>query len=160
MSVEGTPPRDPVPEEDLEDLYENAPCGYLSITTRGRIFKVNRTIATWLGFAPDELINKRVSDLLNVAGRVFFETHFIPLLRMQGFFNEVALDFRMRDGGILPVLVNATERRDGEGKHLFTRITIFNATDRRRYERDLLEARRRPCACSAIAPRHGGKPLE
>ena len=41
----------------------------------------------------------------------------------------------------LPVLVNARERRDPEGKHLFTRLTIFNATDRRRYERDLVEAR-------------------
>jgi phosphoserine phosphatase RsbU/P len=40
----------------------------------------------------------------------------------------------------LPALVNAAERRDGEGRHLFTRITIFNATERRRYERELLTA--------------------
>jgi len=63
------------------------------------------------------------------------------LLRIQGFFNEVALDLITREGKRLPVLVNAAERRDAEGRHLFTRLTIFNATDRRRYERELLEAR-------------------
>lgn len=129
------------PAEDLEDLYENAPCGYLSIRPDGRIVKVNATFAAWTGYAKEDLIGRRLHDLLNIAGRIFFETHFAPLLRMQGFFNEVALDLVTRQGKLLPVLVNATERRDGEGRHLFTRLTIFNATDRRRYERELLEAK-------------------
>jgi sigma-B regulation protein RsbU (phosphoserine phosphatase) len=129
------------PIEDLQDLYENAPCGYLSIQTDGRIFKVNTTFSTWIGFPSEQLLCKRLHDLLNVAGRIFYETHFVPLLRMQGFFNEVALDLITREGKRLPALVNAAERRDTEGRHLFTRLTIFNATDRRRYERELLEAR-------------------
>jgi sigma-B regulation protein RsbU (phosphoserine phosphatase) len=140
MSARPTPPDPERPEEDLEDLYENAPCGYLSITTRGRIFKANRTIAGWLGFTTDELNGKRISDFLNMAGRIYYETHFAPLLRMQGFFNEVALDCVTRAGVVLPVLVSANERRDAEGKHLFTRLIIFNATERRRYERDLVKA--------------------
>jgi len=80
-------------------------------------------------------------DFLNIAGRIFYETHFAPLLRMQGFFNEVALDLIKKDGASFPVLVNATERRDAEGKAQFIRLTVFNATDRRRYERDLRAAR-------------------
>jgi phosphoserine phosphatase RsbU/P len=127
--------------EDLEDLYENAPCGYLSIKPDGRIVKVNATFSRWIGWAPEQLIGKRFLDLLNIAGRIFYETHFAPLLRIQGFFHEVALDFQTQQGKSLPALVNAAERRDGEGRHLFTRITIFNATDRRRYERELLTAR-------------------
>jgi sigma-B regulation protein RsbU (phosphoserine phosphatase) len=128
-------------KEDLEDLYENAPCGYLSLRTNGRVFKVNRTFCTWTGYSADELIGMRLHDLLNVAGRIFYETHFAPLLRMQGFFNEVALDIIKKDESLLPVLVNATERKSAEGHVLFTRLTVFNATDRRRYERDLLSAR-------------------
>ena len=127
--------------EDLEDLYENAPCGYLSLRTDGRIFKANRTFCHWTGFAPEELTGKRLHDFLNIAGRIFYETHFAPLLRMQGFFNEVALDIVKKDGERFPVLVNATERKDAEGKPQFIRLTVFNATDRRRYERDLLNAR-------------------
>ena len=128
-------------EEDLEDLYENAPCGYLSLQADGRIVKANQTFCRWTGYAPHELIGKRLHDFLNIAGRIFYETHFAPLLRMQGFFNEVALDFVKKDGESFPVLVNAAERRNAEGKAQFIRLTVFNATDRRRYERELLKAR-------------------
>jgi PAS domain S-box-containing protein len=129
-------------EEDLEDLFENAPCGYVSARPDGRITKVNRTLAAWLGYEQDQLVGRRFQELLNIAGRIYYETHFAPLLRMQGFFNEVALDLVRQGGQGLPVLVNAVERRGPTGEVRFIRITLFNASDRRRYERELLEARR------------------
>lgn len=134
----------PGPEhaEDLEDLFENAPCGYLSAQPDGRIIKANLTFAEWVGHDREHLIGRRFQDLLNIAGKIFYETHFAPLLRMQGFFNEVALDIVRKDGSVMPSLVNAIERRDELGGLRFIRITIFNASDRRRYERELLEARR------------------
>ena len=132
---------DPEPVEDLEDLFENAPCGYLSLKPDGAIFRANATFSSWTGFPAQELVGKRFQDLLNIAGRIFYETHFAPLLRMQGFFNEVALDVVAADGKRLPVLVNAVERRDADGNLLFIRMTVFNATDRRRYERELVDAR-------------------
>jgi PAS domain S-box-containing protein len=128
--------------EDLADLFDNAPCGYLSAEPNGRIIKANLTLATWLGCRREELVGRRFQDLLNIAGKIYYETHFAPLLRMQGFFNEVALDFVGQQGRTLPVLVNAVERRDAAGGVRFIRITVFNASDRRRYERELLEARR------------------
>ncbi|MBY5707372.1 PAS domain-containing sensor histidine kinase [Rhizobium leguminosarum] len=130
-----------MPAEDLEDLYENAPCGYLSLQPDGRIVKVNRTLSTWIGIPAEQLLGKRLHDLLNTSGRIFYETHFAPLLRMQGFFNEVALDLVTVDGKKLPVLANAMERRAEDGALLFTRVTMFQAAERRRYERELVEAR-------------------
>jgi sigma-B regulation protein RsbU (phosphoserine phosphatase) len=127
--------------EDLADLYENAPCGYLSIRPNGRIAKVNKTLCRWLGKSADDIIGKRLRELLNVAGSIFYETHFAPLLRMQGFFDEVALDMVMADGTVMPVIANASERRDENGNVIFTRITIFRAVERRRYERELVNAR-------------------
>src|ERR1700754_142130 len=124
-------------EEDLKDLYENAPCGYLSLRADGRIAKANQTFCRWTGYALEDLIGKRLHDFLNIAGRIFYETHFAPLLRMQGFFDEVALNLVKKDGESFPVLVNAAERKDADGKPQFIRLTVFNATDRRRYERDL-----------------------
>lgn len=126
--------------EDLEDLYENAPCGYLSLGPDGRIVKSNHTLTRWLGMAPDALLGKRLRDVLSIAGQIFYETHFAPLLRMQGFFDEVALDLIRADGTPLHVLANAAERRDPEGGLLFTRVTVFRATERRRYERELVDA--------------------
>jgi PAS domain S-box-containing protein len=128
--------------EDLKDLFEYAPCGYVSALANGRITKVNQTFATWIGSEKDRLIGQRFLDLLNIAGKIYYETHFAPLLRMQGFFNEVALDILRSDGTVLPVLVNAVTRKDSKGDVQSIRITIFNASDRRRYERELLAAHR------------------
>lgn len=127
--------------EDLQDLYEHAPCGYLSLRPDGRIAKSNTTLSSWLGFSQSELIGKKLHDVLTVSSGIFFETHFAPLLRMQGFFEEVAFDFLAKEGAKIPVLANAVERRDDRGNPVFTRVTIFKATDRRRYERELLDAR-------------------
>lgn len=138
------------PAEDLEDLYENAPCGYLSLQPDGRIVKVNRTLSAWIGIPADQLLGKRLHDLLNMPGRIFYETHFAPLLRMQGFFNEVALDLVTSDGRKLPVLANAMERRAEDGALLFTRVTMFQAAERRRYERELVDARAAADAASAM----------
>jgi PAS domain S-box-containing protein len=138
----------PGTQEDLEDLFENAPCGYVSARSDGRITKVNRTLASWLGYGQDQLMGRRFQDLLNIAGKIYYETHFAPLLRMQGFFNEVALDLVRQSGKVLPVLVNAIERRGSAGEVRFIRITVFNASDRRLYERELLEARRAAEAAS------------
>src|SRR5687768_5191309 len=106
-------------DEDADELFENAPCGYVSLRPDGRISKVNRTLTAWLGYEGDQLVGRRFQELLNIAGKIYYETHFAPLLRMQGFFNEVALDFVTQDGGPLPVLVNAIERRDEAGEVRF-----------------------------------------
>ena len=132
-----------LPTEDLEDLYENAPCGYLSISPEGRIVKVNRTLADWLGSSSDALVGRPFHDLLSFGGRIAFETHLAPLLRLQGFVHELALDLLLPDASKVPVIANAAEKRDSEGRHVFTRLTLFKAVDRRNYERGLLEARTR-----------------
>ncbi len=119
--------------EDLEDLYENAPCGYLSLGADGLIIKSNKTLSRWLGIPAQDLLGKRMRDLLNTAGRIFYETHFAPLLRLQGHFDEVALDLKLQDGSRFPVIANATEKRNADNELLFTRVMLFRATERRRY---------------------------
>ncbi len=127
--------------DELEDLYEHAPCGYLSLEPCGRIDRVNATFLIWTGHDREDLLGRNFRNLLSIAGKIFFETHFAPLLRLQGFFNEVALDLVAKDGTRIPVLVNAVEQRDANDSPISTRVTVFNATDRRRYESELLDAR-------------------
>jgi phosphoserine phosphatase RsbU/P len=127
--------------EDLLDLYETAPCGYISLLPDARVAKVNRTLADWLGRNPEELIGKSIHDLLSFGGRIAFETHLAPLMRMQGHVNEIALDMLAADGAKIPMIGNAAEKRGPGAEHLFTRLTLFRAVDRRAYERGLVEAR-------------------
>jgi sigma-B regulation protein RsbU (phosphoserine phosphatase) len=130
-------------EDDAEDLYENAPCGYLSTRMDGRIAKVNTTLLTWLGYTRDQVVGRRsFSDLLTVGGRLYHETHFAPLLAMQGEIGGVALELQAADGTRLPVLVNSVVKTSAAGEPLLIRTTIVDARDRRAYERELLRARR------------------
>jgi PAS domain S-box-containing protein len=136
-------------DEELLDLFDHAPCGYLSAGPDGRIERANRTLVDWLGAEPKQLIGRRFPELLTIAGKIYYETHFAPLLRMQGSFDEVALELRRGDGTVMPVLVNARERRDANGRTLAIRIIVMHARDRRRYEQELLDARRRADAATA-----------
>ncbi|MGY1523883.1 PP2C family protein-serine/threonine phosphatase [Streptomyces sp. MN3] len=130
-------------EDSAEDLYESAPCGYLSTLMDGTIAKINATLLGWLGLSRKEVVGrKRFSDLLTVGGRLYHETHFAPLLRMQGHLGGVALEMRTAAGPRLPVLVTSTLKRGSDGEPLLIRTTVFDATDRRAYEQELLRARR------------------
>ena len=62
---------------------------------------------------------------------------------MQGEVREVAMEFRRADGSRLDTLVNAVLRRSPGSGSTVLRLTVFDATDRRAYERELLDERRR-----------------
>ena len=136
--------------ESAEELYEHAPCGYLSTTPEGVVVRANRTLAAWIGYGQNELTGQaRFLDLLTAGGKIFYETHFAPLLRMYGEVNEIALDLKCKDGRTIPSLVSATQKRNVAGVPIVNRITIFNTTERRRYENELLLATRRAEEISA-----------
>jgi phosphoserine phosphatase RsbU/P len=130
-------------DDDAQALYERAPCGYLSTTPDGSIVKVNQTFLTLTGYQRRDLVGRlRFTDLLNVGGRIYHETHYAPMLQMQGRAREIALDIVRADGSRLPALVNAVLERSADGTP---------ATDRRRYEQELVAARQRAEASEAHA---------
>ncbi|MEU9554630.1 SpoIIE family protein phosphatase [Streptomyces fumanus] len=129
-------------EDSTEELYESAPCGYLSTLMDGTIVKINQTLLDWLGLSRDEVVRRRrFSDLLTVGGKLYHETHFAPLLRMKGHVGGIAMDMKVTDGERLPVLLTSTVKRGADDRPLLVRTTVFDATDRRSYERELLRAR-------------------
>jgi len=142
--TQGAIPGDALFEENIEDLYDNAPCGYLSALPGGLIVKVNQTFLSWTGYRREELVGRRrFQDLLTAGGRIFHETHYAPLLRMQGAVREIAVDVVCADARRLPALINSVLKKDDEGTPLLVRTTVFNATDRKEYERELLRERQR-----------------
>lgn len=135
---------DALADDDPEELYDRAPCGYLSTTPDGVIVKVNKTFLTLTGYERGALVGVRTfADLLSPGGQIYHETHFAPILRMQGRAREIALDIVRADGTRLPVLVNAVLESDDAGGPRIIRTAVFDATDRREYERELLRAKTR-----------------
>jgi phosphoserine phosphatase RsbU/P len=135
--------RDPL-ECTAEDLLEEAPCGHVSTRPDGTIVRVNRTFEAWTGLARGELLEtRRFQDLLSPGGRMYYETHYAPLLHMQGSVRAIAVEIVRADGSYLPALVNSVLRRDDDGRPQAVWTSVFDATDRRAYEDELLRARRR-----------------
>ncbi|WP_069767896.1 PP2C family protein-serine/threonine phosphatase [Streptomyces sp. LUP30] len=130
-------------EDSAEELYESAPCGYLSTLMDGTIAKINNTLLGWLRLERNAVVGRmRFTDLLSVGGKLYHETHFAPLLRMQGEIGGIALEIRRADGGRMPVLVSSAIKQGGNGEPLLIRTTLFDARDRRAYEAELLRARK------------------
>ncbi|MFD6466504.1 PP2C family protein-serine/threonine phosphatase [Streptomyces goshikiensis] len=130
-------------EDSTEELYECAPCGYLSTLMDGTIAKINKTLLDWLGLEREAVVGRmRFTDLLTVGGKLYHETHFAPLLRMQGELGGVALEIRKADGVRMPVLVSSVVKHGATGEPLLIRTTFFDARDRRAYEEELLRARK------------------
>ncbi len=127
-------------EDDPVALYERAPCGYLSTTVDGVVVKANATFLDWTDYTADELLGRPLTSLLTAGGRIFHETHYAPMLRLQGFVRELAVDLVRPDGSRLPVLLNARLDVDKDGRPRIVRLAVFDATERRRYERELLRA--------------------
>ncbi|MBA3748043.1 MAG: SpoIIE family protein phosphatase [Solirubrobacterales bacterium] len=131
-------------EDTAEDLFEDAPCGYLSTRMDGTLIKVNRTFETWTGLERAQLLGcRRFQELLAPGARIYHETHYVPLLRMQGEVRGVAVEIVCADGARLPALINSVVRHDDGGHPQVIRTTVFDASDRRRYEQELLRAGRR-----------------
>jgi phosphoserine phosphatase RsbU/P len=72
---------------------------------------------------------------------------------MHGTAREIALDVVRADGERLPVLVNSVLERDDNGHPTVIRTAVFDATQRREYERELVRAKERAQESEANATR-------
>jgi sigma-B regulation protein RsbU (phosphoserine phosphatase) len=130
----------PLPGADR--LYDDAPCGLLLAAADGTVLEINTTLCRWLGYGKDDLVGrKRFQDLLTMGGRIFWQTHLQPLLRIQASVAEVKLELRRKDASGFPAMVNIAER-DTAGRALL-HIGVFVAEDRHKYERELVLQRQR-----------------
>jgi PAS domain S-box-containing protein len=123
----------------MEPLLDTAPCGFLSIRDDGSIRMVNRTLQEWLGYPPGELEGKSMDTLLLAAGRIFYQTHLFPLLRIQGHAEEVYFPLCRQDGQNIPMLVNAV-RREQDGEVAYD-LVLMPMHQRDQYENEILRAK-------------------
>jgi sigma-B regulation protein RsbU (phosphoserine phosphatase) len=123
------------------DPFDRAPCGLLLTEESGLITRVNQTLCLWLNYEADALVGRmRFQDLLTMGGRIFHQTHWMPLLQMQGSVAEVQLELKRSEGQPVPMLANAVRNLEQEPATI--EIALFVTHDRRKYEQELLRARR------------------
>lgn len=123
----------------MQPLLDTAPCGFLSLRDDGSITLVNSTLGEWLGYSPDELQGQHIDHLLPAAGRIFYQTHVFPLLRIQGYVQEVYFPLRRQNGSHVPMLMNAAKRASAED---VTYDCVFMPMHQRdQYENEILRAK-------------------
>jgi PAS domain S-box-containing protein len=126
---------------ELADLLlDTAPCGFVSFTDDGAVVYVNLTLCERLGYTRAELVNRHVEAILSKPGRLFFQTHLFPLVKMHGRAEEIFLLLRGKNGEEIGAICNAVQQaRHGT---LVTDCVCLEVRERRKYEDALLEARR------------------
>lgn len=125
---------------DSQVFFDEAPCGLIVTKEDGTIFTANLTFAAWIGFSEAELWGRRFQELLTMGGRMFHQTHWAPLMKMQGSVAEVKLDLVRRDKQTVTLLLNGVRREHSSGAYY--ELALFGISDRDKYERALVEARK------------------
>lgn len=75
-----------------------------------------------------------------MGGRVFYETHFWPQLKLHGSIEEVYFSLRSPQGEAIPVLANAIrQERDGD---VFYDCVLLRISQRNQYENELVWAKK------------------
>ncbi len=120
--------------EEIEDLYENAPCGYHSLDSEGMFIRINATELQWLGYQRDEIVGKkRFIDLITTRSRKVFDENF-PRFKQQGWIKNLEFEMLRKDGTTLPVLLSATTVTDKKGNYMQSRSTIYDISDRKKID--------------------------
>lgn len=128
--------------DEFNDLFDNAPCGYVVFGDDGTIKRANRTLARLIDADPDAVLGARISQLFAAGSRLLYETHLHPLLVVNGMVSEVALDLKSRDGVKIPILMSVVEAPSATPERRDFRAMMIDVTERRRIEDELRTARR------------------
>ena len=126
--------------QDVQDLYDHAPCGYHSLNSQGMFVGINQTELDWLGYQKDEVIGvMRFQDLLTPESVELFHQQFPGFLE-RGIVRDLEFELRRKDGTLLPILLSATALKDSDGRFIASRSTLVDITERRKADAALRQS--------------------
>ena len=130
-------------KDEFRELYDSAPCGFLSTNSVGLITRMNQTFLDLIGYDAEEIVaQKTLQDLLTVGGKLYYETHYRPLLVHEKEAREISFYLKAKDKTRIPVLVNTKAIVKSSGEEVFI-STILDNSHRKQYEKELLVAKQR-----------------
>jgi PAS domain S-box-containing protein len=122
-----------------DSVLDRAPCGFISFGDDSTVAYANATLLERLGYARADVVGGHVERILAVGTRIFYQTHFFPLIKLHGRAQEIFLLLRARDGEDVPMLCNALRRE--RGGIPITDCVLIEVQERRKFEEALLQAR-------------------
>lgn len=123
----------------MEPMLHIAPCGYFTFEVSGRLIEANNCFCELTGANAGTVSSQPLENFLTLPSKIFYQTHFFPLLKMQGHAEEIFLTLKGADGNPLPVLLNAVTHHH-EKQAVFACAFIVVA-HRKQFEDELVAAR-------------------
>ncbi|MEC5156338.1 PAS domain-containing sensor histidine kinase [Chryseobacterium sp. MP_3.2] len=130
-------------EQEANQFFEESFSGFLIADEKNRIIRSNKRVSAWLGISPEEIKSKKISDILSIGSKIYFETHLSPLLKMQGYFEEILVELNGAAGKRLKILINAKESASKEDGLKLIYYTLVEASDRVQFEQNLQHGKSR-----------------
>ena len=93
----------------VDSLLDTAPCGFVAFADDGTIRAANATLRELLGYGRDDLQGRRLDSILNLGSRIFYQTHFFPLVKLHGRAEEIFLLLRSKSGDDVATLCTFLE---------------------------------------------------
>jgi len=123
--------------EEVEDLYNNSPCGFHSLDKEGFVVRINDTLLRWLGHKREEIVGKRkfmefiTRDSLKIFSKSF------PAFLKNGWVKDLEFDLISSDGTKRTLLISATAVMDGNGNYIMSRSYSYDITERKKLKDEL-----------------------
>jgi PAS domain S-box-containing protein len=120
--------------EELQQLYDLAPCGYHSLDRDGLYLRINQTELQMLGYTWDEIVGKiRFVDILTPDSQLKFQANF-PKFKERGCVKDLEFEMVRKDGDTLAISLSATVLNDDDGNFLMTRSIVIDISERKHSE--------------------------
>jgi len=127
--------------EEIQDLYDHAPCGYHSLDGAGTFVQINATELAWLGYTREQILEKmKFENLLTPQSLVYFRQQF-PVFKEQGQVHDLDFELVRKDGTLLPISLSATAIKTAEGGFVMSRSVVHDMTERKREEEAMKRAK-------------------
>lgn len=125
--------------EAIQDLYNNAPCGYHSVDASGTVVMLNDTELNMLGYNRYEVLDRKKFTELLAPESVADWLESFELLKQRGWIKDAEFWMQRKDGSTFPILINATAIFDDHGNYIMSRSTVLDLQDRKLADQRLQE---------------------
>ena len=123
--------------EEIEDLYNHAPCGYHSLDKTGVVTRMNDTELQWLGYSRDQVVGRmHYKDFVAAAYWPVIEEKLNALVTY-GTGYETDIDVVCKDGSTRHMHVNASAVTDASGNFMNCRATMFDITELKQAQEEI-----------------------
>ncbi|WP_079524341.1 SpoIIE family protein phosphatase [Solibacillus isronensis] len=122
----------------MDELIENAPCGFITLSSEGEILTINKTLLNLLHYQTSEhLIGKHFNVLLSPSSQIFCQLYLVPLIKVKDAVEEMFLTLLTVMKEEVPILLNASVQDNNQ-----LICIIFPIRNRSALEDALINARK------------------